>query len=1090
MADRLAFDTMAGVLPLPYRKGAERLTVNLAPADSTGATFSFDAYGFDEYRARYGHDPRAPRCIVFPLEDVTRLEISLALTFDAGVDQRILAGAVGSADTILTLDQSIPLGPLPADIQLGTEIVRVSIADGVTLTVERGRPGGVPAQPHPAGTSVRRRQRAPSPIELTVPAGLNAHQSLTLPDGALGPNARLLTLTADPTGDVSGVPAWGAAFLLGNMAKLAWAVGREKDAIRHTAHALARSHTTAGARGQALDLIGSDLAVPRFPPRPHAVDDDTVCLHHLTGTVAVGDDFVDAVTALRPPGHPAQNRGAESGADGRFGDGAAVGPLGGLTLAAAAEFDVGAGESVTVELFVRLSEDPAAFAALIAKAPHDPDGALGGAGWSLGIGPFRGLPSNARWALSDGAASLEVFADRSLRPGEWHHIAGTLDRAAGRAALFLDGTEVASVRLNALGSLANGRAVDIGAVDDGGGPVMTVSAVLDEIRISSVARTHFGSVTGEDDEAYRRRLAIFRRWWRPSPDGLAEALNRAGPVAGDPNPFIIDETDAPVGVASHAIRILADEVQAGRSIAFDGRFDTPAPDTTESDFGAWMLTEPAAPNLTLGIGNDRLMQVAVARRVEALARLTASEPRTLEVLAAYDPAADDAATGRRVAIRHLRLAPTRLAALAHEAGFDHVVADSTGVTVTQETAPRLDVLQETGGSDLVDMIAGDTTPFRPDPRATGARAHWSIISGAAGRAVIRAHPADTGIADEDAATQPRIALEALSAGIVALRGELERGGTVITAVKTLRIGLDSLPDDSEVDAEGRIASPGSLPEAPAVRRFDPRILHVWDPLPRFGDEPNFADDAFRRVLFPLRQHLERLLTALRDNGHVPSDLTVERGFDSAADDLAFAEGRAVEISHASLRPEALAAMAHNAGAPLVRHAGGTVTVFAEGAPLIGIEAVTLPGVPDDGRMTLAAPRDLRLSLPDDGAGRDIFWDISDSTAPPAAINARTRPEVTVTPLIPGRLGLRAVMALRTAGATQPFSFAVRLKPELEVLGAVIPKDVYDVAMNVLSHFGPIGVLIDTASLRERIAGLDSQTLSALPRYTFPDFKDR
>ncbi|WP_428925821.1 LamG-like jellyroll fold domain-containing protein [Marinibacterium sp. SX1] len=1087
MANDLAISAMVGALPAPYRKGGEHQVLQLGRIATEAEGFDVRAYDFADYRGRWGHDPEAPLYLLTSRDGTGPLPARLQVQFDDAAATRTLAGAVGRADVQITLNADFPGLAPPEMLQLGTEIVALTAIAGPVATVQRGQPGGDPARPHPVGTVLRRRAPVGPPVDIAVPPNLAAGSAIVVPAAAVPAGARLLRFRVSPARP-DGAGGWDALVLLGNIARLAWALGREKDALRRTFGDIRRSRSVGMARGATLDLIGRDLAVPRFPPRPHGVDDDTVVLLDLDELDGAGQ-LADTVALLRPPGHPAQLVGAGLVPNGRFGGGVAVGDPGGVMIPDAPALDTGPGDDMTIELFVRLAERPGSTAILAAKGVLAPSGVLSARGWALAAGPFRGIDGNLRFSVRDASTRVDLFADVPLALDVWHHVAGSVDRAGGQARLYVDGVETALADVSQIGGLANGRPVEIGAASLAGTPRLGIRAVVDGIRLSRVARTGFGPALGEDDDSYARRLAVFRSWRVPSAAGIAEALNRAGPIDGDPAPFIIDESDQPTAIARAELRVVPPEVAAGTTIAADGLTGAPEPLAPDDGvpFQPWMLTRPVAPNLVTAGGDAGRMMRDLANRVETLAGQSLAGQLTVE--AAFDAAAGGlAAQGRQVRLRHSVLPPPVLAGLAHRAGFDHVAARSTDIVASHVSGPRVNLVQEAGAARYTDLIVGQGVPVRLDPVVGGARFAWSVIPGATGRAAIRAHPGDGAISDAEAATRGRVGLAGLAPGTVALRGDLTRAGITLSAIRSLRIGLDSLPDGMEIDAEGQVAALGSLPLPAPPARFDERLLHDWDPAAMFGDAPQIADAGHRRMLFSLREILDRLLRQLQDQGAAIAGLVVQGGFDPTATDRALAQGHAVVLSHDTLPPAELGAMAHNVGAALVRHDAGAVTLVAPASPLMGIEAEGLTGQPAPGEILLGTPAGFALSLPPDPGGRDVFWHLGGEGI--VSADARTRPEITLSPGAAGRTGLRAVASLRGPEGTQPFTYAVRLNPALEAAGANIPKDVYDFVMNVLTHFSPIGIAIDTTGLRAHVAELTGQTLSQLPRYTFPDFKDR
>ncbi len=340
--------------------------------------------------------------------------------------------------------------------------------------------------------------------------------------------------------------------LLGNLAKLLWVIGAEHETVAAHLHDVTGQRDTGTAHGASLDLLGLDLGAPRFPPRPHGVDEATVALFHLDdvpprdekGLPEPGAE-VDTVVDAAAPGEEDRegvNQGAHSGRTGRFGHAFAFGPgAGAISVADAPAFALPAGAPFTVEAIVRpdrtITNGP-----VVAKRDRldDPRSK----GWALVIGTFHTIDRNLRFSLSDGSAQVDLYADRDLGDGSFHHVAGTLARTGTTttAVLRLDGREVARyVTTRPFGTLTSSAEVVLGqgeeVLADGTRTTLQYRGLLEEVRLSSVARDTFAPVTGEPDEQYRRRLGIFHRWLLPTPDALQDAVNEvAGPVAGSEDP--------------------------------------------------------------------------------------------------------------------------------------------------------------------------------------------------------------------------------------------------------------------------------------------------------------------------------------------------------------------------------------------------------------------------------------------------------------------------------------------------------------------------------------------------------------------------
>jgi hypothetical protein len=70
----------------------------------------------------------------------------------------------------------------------------------------------------------------------------------------------------------------------------------------------------------------------------------------------------------------------------------------------------------------------------------------------------------------------------------------------------------------------------------------------------------------------------------------------------------------------------------------------------------------------------------------------------------------------------------------------------------------------------------------------------------------------------------------------------------------------------------------------------------------------------------------------------------------------------------------------------------------------------------------------------------------------------------------------------------PYTFEIRLKPALDVPGTFIPKDQYDIIMNALDAFHPIGVEVRTNNIRKHVSEIEQDPTKAFPAYSFPNFR--
>jgi DNA-binding beta-propeller fold protein YncE len=338
----------------------------------------------------------------------------------------------------------------------------------------------------------------------------------------------------------------------------------------------------------ALDWIGADLGVPRFPPRAYTYQDSTLALYHLdSGSGPDGNTFADAMKLYGGTGHDAVNAGGLAvPAPGRFSNGLAFrNPAAILQVADHPDFALPANRSFTVECFVKpdvpsTATPPATEIWHVVSKHPDPTANPSLAGWALSVGRFHKFPVNARFLLADGSASgpVQLFADVDLAgDGLFHHLAGVVDRQAAsgqsHARLYVDGQLATVQALTSLGALTSSAPLRLGA-----GSAPSARGIVDEVRLSSAARASFAPVLGEDDVSYRRRLALFQRWTLPTSAELQRILNQAvGPLALDPNadpePLVVNDQNVSLVPGSRVLSL--------------GPPDSPAP-------------PPARPSLRVG----------------------------------------------------------------------------------------------------------------------------------------------------------------------------------------------------------------------------------------------------------------------------------------------------------------------------------------------------------------------------------------------------------------------------------------------------------------------------------------------------------
>jgi len=935
---------------------------------------------------------------------------------------------------------------------------------------------------------------------MDVPAGTVAGTSFLL-DQPVSATARLTLLTMGTAPfDNNPDQCWTLTALLGNTAKLLWTLGAERDQLRrHAALTVAQRHLPA-AIGLSLDLIGADLGVPRFPPLPYGFDSDTVALYHLDDVAGATTPAADA-TAAYPgrTGHPGVLSGpVQNGLPGRYG--LAMGfpaANAAITVQTDATFDIGESDGATIECFVR--PDLAATDGPVLSRRHGGKGP----GWVLAVGDFgRGIARNVRFTISDGENKRELYADLSLPTDAFSHLAAVLSRLTGRLELYVDGQLRDWLFHFPLGAIARAADLRMGAADGG------FRGVLDEVRISSVARTGFGPALGEDDEHYRRRLELFRRWTLPTPANLTTILNRvAGAIGGQPDALVVDDTNATLVRGTRLVHIrpvallpgenidatgrrkVAEQTVVGTAEAEDTfdpdylfRYERPAVDFTPAPIRDLRAAERAA--------DPHLLQIGLVERLDRLVALAGAEtttPGRLLIDSAFDPrSADLRVTGRAVLVGHSSVPPGRLAALAHRAGFDFVAyrTGSGPARVYAAIAPADYFTVETGlaGGGPIDLNLGDTVnlSLRPSP-PPDVFLRWFVVSEGGTTTLTPASGAGS--------RQRTASLLATAPGRLTVKVDVLRGRYTVPVTRELRIGLADLPDGGTITADGSLGADPSVVDRPGTF-FDPVFLASHD-----DPRADYATASAHVMQPAVAEMLDALLGELDRRG-TGGRLAVQAAFDPDGD-LSAAEGRLLVLRHSTLAPGALAGAAFAAGFAHVRHRGDDVEVRQAPGQLVAVRGpapgavieldegttLELTATPSPGDVAAAG-----LAGQAPGEGPRLGWASGTFDTARITIGSSTRPTVR---LRADAAGMAWVQASYLVGDRPvPYTFQVRLRPELDTDATVITKDQHDLIMNILNVLHPVGVEVNTAAIRTHVVELQGGLREANPDYTYPKFRVR
>jgi len=135
---------------------------------------------------------------------------------------------------------------------------------------------------------------------------------------------------------------------------------------------------------------------------------------------------------------------------------------------------------------------------------------------------------------------------------------------------------------------------------------------------------------------------------------------------------------------------------------------------------------------------------------------------------------------------------------------------------------------------------------------------------------------------------------------------------------------------------------------------------------------------------------------------------------------------------------------------------------AQGEKLQIIDSVTL--APITGEFTAGAKSTVQVrpsALPATG---DFSWSLAPSDIARGQFGIPTQPQVEITPTATGVTAL-SVLYVEPGTGELPYRFEVRLNPLLEAANATIPKDKFDLVMNILNFFHPIGAEADQDCVR-------------------------
>jgi YVTN family beta-propeller protein len=899
---------MTSRLTLPFARGSDQLQLKLTAVDADQAPV--EAYNFDEHFALFGRHPEAtcPRYVLLARRDLP-------------------------AATTLTVEYQAPNAPGSASQQV---TLAAGILAGASFLLDLG------------GDEFK--------FSANAASGRRQYTQLV----------RLRSTPPVPEGTVA--DWWQVSALLGNLAKLLWVIGGERDAIRRELVRVKAQRRLNEAVGRSLDLVGYDLGIPRFPPQPYAYDPRAVALYHLDDQAGAVPAALDAMRIYGGSGHDAANPGVRAQAEvaGRFGTGFAFRDTNAvLEIPNHADFDLAVGDSFTLECFVKPdAQRQTAPGAWHVLSKHPNPAGPPQPGWALSIGEFgRGIPVNARLLLSDGNAAHQqmLFADADLSGAVFYHLAGVIDRSAKTASLYVNGVLQDSKAIDQLGALTNAEPVRIGRSS-----TVVYQGVIDEIRLSRVARTTFLPVLGESDDNYRRRLRLFERWTLPSLPDLQRILNEAvGDIGGDSQPLVLNDFNATLVGGQE--EIIVDPVGLAPGVCMDAAGNervqeadicgTPAGEIT---FDPLLLVEhneptrvtytplPSRPLLPGEAPPDpHKMQLVTMLRLQQLLALPEMPGggERLVIDSAWDAQAPDLrAVGRALLLRHTSVSLAQLAALAQRAGFDYVCHQANPDEVYASVAPGEYVQMTVVGGTAVaangfDLRVGETLDLQVQPALPADTLYrWLTIACGAGRAKFTT-----------AIDRAKVTLQATAPGQLTVKVDATRRQRTISATRQLRVGPADLDDGQDIADDGTLGVDATVTnEADAF--FDPSYLVTQDdPRVNYGTDINN-----RRMQASVAKRLLKLLDVLQGLG-LAGQLAIVQAFVPTAADLR-AAGRVLTIIHPGLSAARLAVLAHAVGFSYIRRQGNQVELRQGPEELVTISGAVAHVAENTQRTLTLSPR--------------------------------------------------------------------------------------------------------------------------------------
>jgi hypothetical protein len=548
--------------------------------------------------------------------------------------------------------------------------------------------------------------------------------------------------------------------------------------------------------------------------------------------------------------------------------------------------------------------------------------------------------------------------------------------------------------------------------------------------------------------------------------------------------------------------------------------------------------------------NNHRMQLGARRALDRLLKIIAAahlpNAENLIVDRSFDPDDDGLhGVGRALLLRHPNLSPEALAAFAHRAGFDFVRTQVSNVYASVGPGEPLEILIAPESSiPEFDLMKGETVALSMAQTLPEAgEIKWTIINAGAGRAQLQpfeqtdsvgriaatattinvasvaAFPANppfkiridneilnvtamaatvwavtrgvdgSAAASHDAGAQVILALRTPLASRAQARLAADRPGEVVlrvehtfqrhtvTGTRSIRIGVTNLADGESIAIDGDMQANEDVVSGVPGEAINQIYLIISETGASYG-----ADINNRKMHIALERPFNRLIGLLKTTNL--SLLHVVKSFDPVGSGLHQA-GRAIVLRHETLDIGFLGALAHFAGFDFVRRQGGEI--YCSVAAGEKIEMVRVDGKPLDELVVgeNVALRTRSEPSPDSG---NYNWSSGPAGLGQGRFDFALRPKAGFIPTAPGLLAMNVAYLENDPDKTAPYSFEIKLTSALDQAGVKIPKHQYDLIMNLLNYFHPIGVEVLTGQIRKHVVEVEQDVSKAFPAYTYPDFR--